>query len=380
MQLARRIANRIALEMDLQKLMRERTLELRDDPNYRLELVVQGFRDRPQEDIDDSAALERIVRSYNKAKTAQKDAPEAYQVSNEWLPIYNRNLGKVMKALSEGNLTELAGIYRNFFRDPCSAGLVGLSINMKKRYLNGEIKKRYQTLYLIDTLCRYRLWCSLTEQRYSVQSLASSSIGNPYGFELDGVFVSSGSEYLHYYSTKVSELVEHVEHPVVAELGGGYGGMAYYLVRDIPMVTYVDFDLPENLALTSYYLLRAFPTLDFVLYGEMELNNETLCNSRIVLMPNFEISKMPSNSADLVFNSYSLAEMSALAIEEYIKHMTRIGKKHFMHVNHTTNCLVGADKFGIERHGYEIVYRKPALWNRGRMLEVDEYEFLYSKA
>jgi hypothetical protein len=50
-----------------------------------------------------------------------------------------------------------------------------------------------------------------------------------------------------------------------------------------------------------------------------------------------------------------------------------------MHVNHTTNSLVKADDFGIERYGFELLYRKPALWNRGRKLVVDEYEFLYSK-
>jgi hypothetical protein len=155
--------------------------------------------------------------------------------------------------------------------------------------------------------------------------------------------------------------------------------MAYYLIRNNPKITYVDFDLPENLALTAYYLLRALPDVKVALYGEEELTTSTLENHRIVLMPNFEISKLPANSATAVFNSYSLAEMSAEAIEEYIKQMTRISRKYFLHVNHTARSLVSADNFGIEGYGYQLLHRKPALWNQGRELVVDEYEYLFSR-
>jgi putative sugar O-methyltransferase len=361
------------------RLIREREREFRDDPNHRPDLVVLGFLDRAQNNIDDSAILKRIVISYNKAKIAQQNAPAAYQVGNEWLPIYNHNLRGVMAALAKGNIDELATMYRNFFRDPCSTGLVGLAVNMKKHYLSGNISKRDQLLYLYDVLCRYKLWRSLMGNGYTVRSLISSPIGNPFGFELDGVFVSHGSDYLHYYASEVNRLAA-CDQPVVVELGGGYGGMAYFLLRDSAKTTYVDFDLPENLALTSYYLLRAFPTLKVALYGEEELNSDTLHDFRVVLMPNFEIEKLPNDSADVVFNSYSLAEMSVEAINNYIKHMTRISKRYFLHVNHTSNSLVKADDFGIEQNGYELLSRKPALWNRGRMLVVDEYEFLYSKS
>ena len=379
MHLVRRVANRIVREINLHKLIRERTEEFKSDPNFRLDLVAQGCLDRPQESVDDSAILKRIVISYNKAKIAQQNAPAAYQVGNEWLPIYSHNLRAVMAALAKGNIDELATMYRNFFRDPCSTGLVGLAVNMKKHYLSGNISKRDQLLYLYDVLCRYKLWRSLMGDGYTVRNLVSSPIGNPFGFELDGVFVSHGSDYLHYYATEANRLAA-CDQPVVMELGGGYGGMAYFLLRDSDKTTYVDFDLPENLALTSYYLLRAFPALKVALYGEVELNGDTLRDYRIVLMPNFEIEKLPNNSADVVFNSYSLAEMSAEAIKQYIKHLTRISKRHFLHVNHTTNSLVKADDFGIEQNGYELLSRKPALWNRGRMLVVDEYEFLYSKS
>jgi putative sugar O-methyltransferase len=379
MQFVRRVAARITREIDELRLIREREREFHDDPNNRPNLVVQGCQDRSRKDIEDSSILKRILVSYNKAKRAQNEAPTAYQISNEWLPIYNYNLREVMEALAKGHIDELAAMYRNFFRDPCSTGLVGLPVNMKKRYFSGKISKRARLLYLYDVLCRYKLWRQLLGDQYTVRNLASSPIGNPFGLELDGVFVSHGSDYLHYYATEVNRLAGDKEHPIIVELGGGYGGMAYFLIRDSAKTVYVDFDLPENLALTAYYLLNAFPAVNVVLYGEKELNTATIRDSRIVLMPNFEIERLPRNSADVVFNSYSLAEMSAEAIDEYIKHMTKISKGYFMHVNHTKNSLVKADDFGIERYGYELLHRRPALWNRGRMLVVDEFEFLYSK-
>lgn len=378
--LARRVAGRIAREMENSRLLKQRGREFLEDPNYRLDLVERGFLNRTQDQIDDTAILERIVRSYNRAKIAQKNAGTPFQVSNEWLPIYNRKLKEVMSNLTAGNLDNLGIIYGNFFRDPCSTGLVGLAGKMKKRYFSGKIKRRDQLLYIYDVLCRYKLWRSLTNNRYDVQSLVSPSIGNPFGFEIDGVFVAHGADYKHYYATEISRLVGNNGHGLVVELGGGYGGMAYYLVRDNPKITYIDFDLPENLALTAYYLMKAFPELSIVLYGEAELDKGILRDNRIFLMPSFEIAKMPSNSAEVVFNSYSLAEMSAEAINEYVIHMTRISREYFMHINHIKNSQVKADDFGIERYGYELLHRKQALWNRGRVLEPDEYEFLYCKA
>lgn len=380
MQLARRIANRLNRELGVYKLIEQRKREFENDPNNHPELVAEGCEDRSEKNVDDLSILERIILSYNKAKIAQREVKAAYLVSNEWLPIYESKLKGVMNALAEQKVVELAKMYRNFYRDPCSYGLVGMTEDMKGHYFSGDIKQKYQRLYLYDVLCRYKLWRCLLGDGYTAQDLASPNIGNPFGLVLDGAFVSSGSDYLHYYATEISRLAATIDHDVVVEIGGGFGGMAYYLLRDNAGVTYVDFDLPENLALTAYYLLRAFPGMKIALYGEEELGIGAVENNRIVLMPNFEISKMPSMSAAVAFNSYSLAEMSAETIAEYIEQMTRISRKYLFHVNHTKNSLVKADEFGIEKYGYKLLNRKPALWNRGRMLEVDEYEFLYSRS
>jgi len=349
------------------------------DPNYCLERVSDGFLDRIQNE-DDEPILRRILNSYRQAKNDQLLAPAWCQVSNEWLPIYTQQLGDVMSALMNEDISALQVIYGNFWRNPCSAGLVGLALDMRSRFFGSMITLKDRKLFLMDTLYRFKLWKTMLGQTHSVQDLTSPLVGNPYGYILDGTFVKSGSDYLHYYAVAISRLVRGtVGKKVVMELGGGYGGMAYYLARDNTDCTYVDFDLPENMALTAYYLLKALPDKKVLLYGEGELDKTALDQYDIVIMPNYEIMKMPTGSVDLAFNSYSLAEMSPEAISQYISEFTRTTKQYLFHINHTRHSKVGADEFGIDPRKFDLLYRVPALWNSGRNPDMDEFEFLYRK-
>jgi hypothetical protein len=105
--------------------------------------------------------------------------------------------------------------------------------------------------------------------------------------------------------------------------------MAYYLLRDRPNTTYFDFDVPESIALASYYLIKAFPKLKFLLYGEGELTKKTIADADVVLLPAFELENMPAESADITFSSHVMSDISPSAMAEYLRHIERI----------TTNCL-----------------------------------------
>lgn len=353
--------------------------ELCKDPNYDLAAVDEGFSDRSIMQ-DDRAILDRVIAAYRASKQAQAVAPSWCQVGNEWLPIYERQLGSVMTALQQGDTAALQAIYGDFWRHSCSAGLVGLCFDMQSRFLGAQISGADRRLFLRDTLHRYRLWKTLLGRTHTVRDLDSPIIGNPYGYRLEGEFVKSGADYLHYYSVAIARLLRDTAgRKVVMELGGGYGGMAYYLMRDTPNCTYVDFDLPENMALTAYYLLKALPERKVLLYGEGDLGASALEQYDVVIMPNFEIVRMPDESADLTFNSYSLAEMPSEAIQRYVAEFTRTTSLYLLHINHTRHSQVGADAFGIDPQVFDLLYRVPALWNYGRNPDMDEYEFLYRK-
>lgn len=321
--------------------------------------------------------LERIIRAYQKAKANQKHAGEAFNVSNEWRPIYERNLGPVMKALQSGDLPALERMYRSFYRDPCSTGLVGVPIKIPNLFAGGRIKQKFREYIVCDVQHRYNLWKKRTGGIYPASALSAPIVGNPYGYFVDGVFIRGGADYQHYYAHAIAELANSQQEKVVIELGGGFGGLAFYLSRDNPQLTYVDYDLPEGIALASYYLIRSLPNVSVGLYGEVELSKSSLGNPSILLLPSFEMLNMPRKSVAVSFNSYSLAEMSPATVHVYLDEISRITRGYFLHVNHNRNAVLSADEFGVEQRGFKLLNRELAGWTLGINPESDEYEYLY---
>ena len=348
-----------------------------DNPNFRPDLVPSYFVPRPSPDLDDTEIIRRIVAAYQKAKIRQQTAGEAFNVSNEWRPIYEYHLGPVMKALAAGDVSEVQRMYQNFFRDPCSTGLVGLPIDIPNLFSGGRIKRRYCEYIMCDVLHRFELWRTRTENSYPVTALSAPVVGNPYGYSLDGVFVRAGGDYHHYYAHAIRSLLRSLNKRVVLELGGGFGGLAFYLLRDDPTATYVDFDLPETTALASYYLIKSLPGRQIMLFGEAEVSQMMLESPAIYLMPSFEIQNMPTKSGSVAFNSYSLAEMSPATVRVYLDEIARITSGYFLHVNHNRNAVLSADDFGVEKRGFTLLNRELAGWTLGINPDSDEYEYLY---
>ena len=328
-------------------------------------------------DNNDEKIFERIVTAYGKSKEVQRRSAPVYQVSNEWLPIYAEHLGRIMDVLARGDIVQLKSAYNNFFRDSCSSGLHGFLLDVPQNFVQNDIHPGLRERYFNDLLHRFKLWWELMEMTCPLADLQSPLIGNPYGYTIDGQFIRAGADYQHYYSSIIGRLIRGPGHKTVIEIGGGFGGMAYYLMRDSSDLTYLDFDLPENVALTSFYLLTAFPDKEIALFGEVDMETTDIQRYDAVLMPSFEMHKLRNDSVDLTFNSYSLAELSRETVDDYISHINRFTSKFIFHVNHTKVSLVKSSDFGISKEKFELVFRSTALWNASRNTEVDEFEYLY---
>lgn len=325
----------------------------------------------------DNKIINRVIQSYNKAKEMQRSAAEEYQVSNEWLPIYSSCMNEVIEAMTNRDSTRLSEIYGNFFRDPCSVGLHGMPVDMFTNYFSGNISDYNKDRYITDLMHRFTMWHDSIGKTCSIDNLNSPIIGNPYGCYIDGVFYRAGVDYVHYYATIISRLIRNENQKFVLELGGGFGGLAYFLMRDNSKLTYIDVDLPENMALTAFYLLSAFPNKNIALFGEIDITKTNLDQFDAVILPNFCIADIKSDSVDLVFNSYSLAEMSLNNVNNYVNHISRISSKFIFHVNHTKTATVTSDSFGFDFNKFELISRAPALWNMGRNSNMDEFEYIY---
>jgi hypothetical protein len=306
----------------------------RGDARYDLKSVSDGFASRIDCSADDTEILERICAAYIRAVNQQKLVPETYKAAERWQQVRRRSLGPVTHALLTRDIDALRRMYRNFFRDPCSAGLLGAPHGMSRAYFSGAIKDIHRQFYLSHALYRLDYWMEQTGARFVLGDLAGPLVGNPFGVLINGTLLRVGAEYAHYCAYRVDGLIDSKK-TTVAEIGGGFAGMAYYLLRDHTNVTYCDFDLPESIALASYYLLNSFPWLKFLLYGEEELTRESIARADVVLMPTFELATIPRESIDITFSSHGMSDLSPQAIVEYMNNIVRATSRTFLYIGNS---------------------------------------------
>lgn len=318
--------------------------------------------------------IEKIAHHYRLWKSEQTQAAAVYQVSREWLPIYEKYMGEVMHALQENQITKIKGMYENFFRDPLSTGLHGLHFDMVSTYMNPDAPPNQEAITKYLECCAFAarnflLTCPGT----SIDKLVRPAVGNPYAYNLEGRTIFPGADYHYTFAEKIGVLLRKKTSPVVLELGGGFGGMAYYCLRDIPLVKYICVDLPENAALQAYFLKSYFPDKKIRLFGE-DFESKDF---DALIIPNYGIESLSENFVDLTFNSYSLAEMSKETIENYVKLITYFTRDYFYHLNHV-HWEVGADSFPIDLNKFQLLFRNPTNWGKDpRRYQLDQHEFLY---
>jgi putative sugar O-methyltransferase len=347
----------------------------KQDVRYDLNGVTRGFREHPNQQCSDAVLLQRICKAYSLTIERQQAASAKYRPTPWWQQQRDLYLGPVMRALTSHDIGTLQRMYENFFRDDCSTGLIPVQ-RMKNSYLGEVITDYHRRLYLIDTLYRLDYWKAQTGSRYTLHDLAGPTTGNPFGVVLEDTLVRIGSEYQHYCAQRIAQLLQ-TGTAAVAEIGGGFGGVAYYLLRDRPETTYIGFDMPESIALTSYYLLKAFPQLNVVLYGEAELTATTISQADIVLMPIFEIAALPRGMVDLSFSSHAISDLSPELMTEYLMDVERITLRHFLYIGHGSSGNVIGRTSRAVRSPFTLVETRSSDWNRHVAPKADHVERLY---
>lgn len=318
--------------------------------------------------------IEKIAHHYRQWKLAQADADNAYQVSREWLPIYEKYMGEVMQALQNNQVEKLKTMYEGFFRHPLSTGLHGLHFDMVVTYMNPDVTASPEAIKKYLEACAFNarnflLSCPGT----NISKLVRPAVGNPYSYTMEGHVIFPGADYHYTFSEKISILLRNNISPTIMELGGGFGGMAYYWLRDIPNLKYICVDLPENSALQAHFLKSHFPDKKIRLFGKDFQKNDF----DTLIIPNYAIETLSENSINLSFNSYSLAEMSLETIEKYVKIISRITINYIYHLNHV-HWEVSADNFKFDLEKFQLLFRNPTNWGKDpRKYQLNHHEFLY---
>jgi putative sugar O-methyltransferase len=344
------------------KFAKHGELRFKGDRRYDLQNVTDGFASRIDMTDDDTELLERICAAYSKAIERQPSAPAAYRPTDWWRQVREQSLGPVTHALLTRDIPALRAMYRNFFRNSCSTGLLGAPFGMAKAYFGGNIKDLHRRFYLSHVLYRYDYWKEQTEGRFPLRDLYGPGIGNPFGVQIEGTHIHVGAEYAHYCAHRIDRMLPAGPATVV-EIGGGYGSMAYYLLRDRAELTYINFDVPESIALSSYYLLKAFPNLEFLLYGEEELTSQAIARVDVVLMPAFEITAMPAASSDVSFSSHAMSDLSVEAMEVYLNNIDRMTRDSFFCIGKKQASELISDLIAKEHRSFQLAETRSSGWH-----------------
>ncbi len=300
-------------------------------------------------DVDERAEnriVERILAAYWKAKSDQKGAPRLYQPYGEWGDVIKTTRGEYLAVLERSDSLELSRLLRDFFRNYGADGLLTTGYFPEIARASTRKKRAFICAILQD----YSSWKDLTGNS-NPRALAAPAIGNPWGYLIDKQLVMPGACRHNYFAHQACALLSDIRGvPVVAEIGGGFGGVAYFLLSMMDKCRYIDFDLPEirehqvefRCALESY---------------------------DVILMPNFELPKLPDASVDLFINTGSLSEMEYATVEEYIDQIARTCRLYFFHDNSDREVPKGgghveipASRFPIPATIFGKVYKTKSPW------------------
>ncbi|QDU61538.1 hypothetical protein Pan216_23990 [Planctomycetes bacterium Pan216] len=312
------------------------------EPHLSESSLEKGLADRTDQlpDALHRGIVERVARMYQHAKEGQRHASGPYRIGGEWASFYEER-ERLYEPLRQGDIDASLALLRGFWRNE-----LGPLVKEYARFEQLVAREEPATSrFQAGVVRNYLIWNDLVDA--SPESLRIPDVGNPWGYVIDGVMVAPKATRFHALSTQAQRLVSDAERPWVLEIGAGYGGMAYYLLRDRADVTYVDFDLPETLVLAAYYLLCCLPDRRHFLYGEGEIPWGERSGLASLLLPNFALASVPERSAALVVNSFSLSEMPRGTLAEYCDRIGHITDVYFWHNN--------VDRWGVVNRGHERI-------------------------
>lgn len=302
--------------------------------------------------------IDEVYEAYNKAYLKYPDLDEKYQTGENWRHFMEGSRPNFYSAIQRVDKKSLSDLLQNFFRNELTGGTFG-----GKEGYDDFCSRNFEPRELRSY---FNVWKHCVPDT-PIQELDNPRVGNPYGLSVNGALINSNSFCNHYRSVFLSRLISNIDKPVIAELGAGFGGLAYYLSKDNSDLTYINFDLPENLMVSSYYLKSIFPDKKIKLYDGLSepLSREELQEYDLVLLPHFCLPRLTNLSIDLFVNTISLSEMDFLNIETYFKEIHRVTRQYFYHENMLDNGA-GYKYFPTsvfpELADYKLLMNAPSRW------------------
>ncbi len=273
--------------------------------------------------------LRRIIAAYKASKQAQHQAALPFQIRGLWDEWLSINYRELIVALEAEEVSALAFLLENFYREQFTIGTGGYDNYLSYRKLLGS-------LYIKYVWCTYRN--KLLSLDFDLKKINFPFVGNPTGVIFNGNVISHETLRHAYHAVEMCEVLRDITRANIVEIGGGLGGQAYQTIRmsGEQISKYLVFDIPEVAAISAYFLLSAFPDKCVRLFGEGSVSVASCEEYDIAVFPHFTINQLPASSVDLFYNSCSFSEMDGVSSMAYLSIIERACRKYFLHDNHDT--------------------------------------------
>ena len=277
----------------------------------------------------DVALCERLIEAYASAQADQAPAP-AGMWSHE---VFQHRQRSLLRALHDRDAVALAELLASMFRADFVLGMAPGSLGVGEP----SLLTRFASLNALSKLValaesqgavqvenpeqgavgiafadgRERLVAN-TELKLGV-SLDFPDVGATYGIRIGGRLISWDTPDQLYAAARLMEAIRtYVSAPRrplrVVEIGGGYGGMAYWLLQ-MTDLRYAIVDLPAVNVLQGYFLSQALGSSEVSLYGEPP--------ARVAILPTHALADIDL-PFDVLANKDSMPEIPEPALLEYL--------------------------------------------------------------
>ena len=330
----------------------------------------------------DSHLASRIFASYKKMKSDQKKTLSLFKPSAMWQLLIDRDYKILKESVETNDLNKFMFFLSNFGNWKDYLAIENNTL-IKEYSKNFFLRK-----YLLNVVFgkQLELWKYFNNYKKDTSALNAPTHGNQIGAYIDNNFVVIGSFSNEIIASMLNNLICKLKRPVVSDLGGGYGKLAFYTLKEHKNFCFIDFDLPETLCLAAYYLMKTWPEKKTLLYGEEEYSQEKNNSYDLIFLPSFEITKLTNNSIDLFINKNSLGEMNPDAVNNYLKYICK-STNYFFHMNHDINRNTFQDgvkgllgyEYPVDKKKFDLIFRYPTMEHSVYLgeLDLDNDIFMY---
>lgn len=188
-------------------------------------------------------------------------------------------------------------------------------------------------------------YVSRIDHKKILSHINEPSAGNPIMIRYKNRLITQdlcNSVHEFYSSTQMLNLDKKVKIKI-AEIGAGYGRLAYVFLTTLPHISYCIIDIPPALYIAQEYLSKILPgkkIFKFRSFNNFNDIRDEFNSSQVQFFMPHQIEHLPTNTFSLVISVSTLQEMTRPQIKNYIKQIDRLCSGYF----YTKQWLVSRTK------------------------------------